>query len=193
MRKNKLSIFLLISLSLTANAASVPAPLTCSLTARELGVYKAFFRNWNSPIVLVSRTAVAGADLADVVQLATGIQGTPKDVRDDFRVANEAGCYISSADISPNVRTITPREQADLFNSDRLFTSDDGWQVFHKRFGKSAMLVEVSKIGFDKTGCLAMFHVSSSVGWMGGGGELYVYHLKDGKWLRKSSVVTFAT
>ncbi len=68
-----------------------------------------------------------------------------------------------------------------------------GWSDFHKKYGKQAEILLLSRVGFNSERTLALLHVSSGMGRMAGGGTLYLFERKGGKWVIKTHIQTWAT
>jgi hypothetical protein len=68
-----------------------------------------------------------------------------------------------------------------------------GWSDFHKRYGRQAEILWFSRVGFNSAKTLALLHVLSGIGRMAGGGRLYLFERKNGKWAIKSSIQTWET
>lgn len=158
----------------------------CAAAKEEIEVFADVLRGGHDQTVLVTKTATMGVDVDYVnLQLAVKGRGIPPDVRIDFKKKNKSSCLIEPFTGITNLDFITQSEQDQLFR--------EGWSEFHKKYGKNASLVSLSRVGFNADKTLALVHVSSGIGSMAAGGTLYLLEKKEGKWVVKSSMGTWTT
>jgi hypothetical protein len=162
---------------------------TCYATKEEIQVYAGFLRGESSPAnptVLVTKTEAWIQDMDTLnLMLAAKGHGIPPDLRTDFTVKNKSSCLITSFEGVPNLRFISKGEESTIFVA--------GWEEFHKKYGKGAEVVTVSRVGFNSDKTLALLHIIGAKGRMAATGELYVLERKDGKWVIKFNFQTMAT
>lgn len=162
----------------------------CFVPKDEIEVLTALLRSDNaSPQVLVTKTEYPYADVDYLnLQLAAKARGIPPEVRTDFKEKNRSSCLIQPFTGIRGLHFIPKREEELLFR-----VPSKGWSEFHKKYGKEADMVWVSRIGFNAEKKLALVHISGAIASMTGGGTLYLLESKDGKWVVKSQVETWTT
>lgn len=172
--------------SAQSDEGNAPQKAACTVRREELEVFAAYLKRETSPQVVVTRTEPARPDVDTLsLQLAATGRGIPADVRADFKAKNKSGCAINPFAGISNLHFIS-REEHDL-----MFRG--GWREFHKRYGKDAELLWLSRVGFNSDRTLALLHVSGGIDRMASGGELYLFERKEGKWVIKLQVQTWAT
>jgi hypothetical protein len=112
----------------------------------------------------------------------------PVDLRKDFKEKDQLSCALPSLQRLKNVVFISEAQERAIFNDDAK-----GWNRFHKKYGKNASLVTLSRVGFSPNKQLALLHSSYGAGEMAGGGTLYLLERKNGAWVVKSSIETWTT
>ena len=123
------------------------------------------------------------------LQLAAQGRGIPPDVRADFQEKNKSSCVIKPFVDLPNLYFISRREHDLMFRT----SLKKGWSELHKRYGKKAEVLFLSRVGFNRDKTLALFHISNGIGPMAGGGSLYLCERKNSKWVVKSHIQTWTT
>ncbi len=191
-----LTSLLISSASLTGASAcaqgTVGSPrhqAPCSVSEDEIGVYAGFLppdQGSSAVTVVEIETQPSNADV-DYFNLQLALQGhaIPQDVRADFKQKDKSTCSIVPVPTIKNVHFISKAEHDKLFN--------DGWTKFHKRYGKHASWLYLSRVGFSTDKTLALLHVSSGGAPMAAGGRLYLLERKAGKWVIKTSIETWTT
>jgi hypothetical protein len=119
------------------------------------------------------------------LQLAANGRGIPPDVRHDFAARNKTSCPIKPILGIERLQFISKHDEEKIFKT--------GWGEFHKRYGKDAEIVSLSRVGFNADRTLALLHVSTAIGPNAGGGMLYLFERKGGQWSIKTRVATWAT
>jgi hypothetical protein len=162
----------------------------CVVRGEEFEVFASYLKqDIASPLVLVTTTDSPHIDVDALnLQLAANGRGIPPDVRTDFSEKNKSTCMIELFAGIPNLRYISKREEGLIFR-----VPSKGWSKFHKRYGKEAEILWLSRVGFNPEKTLALLHVSGGMGPMAGGGTLYLLERKDGVWVIKSQIQTWAT
>ena len=142
-----------------------------------------------SPKVVVTTIVNPHVDVDALnLQLAAQGRGIPPDVRADFKEKNKSSCVTKPFIDLPNLHFISEHEHDLMFR-----TPLKGWSEFHKKYGKHAEMVFLSRVGFNRDKTLALFHISSGFGPMAAGGSLFLCEKKDGKWVVKSHIQTWTT
>jgi hypothetical protein len=162
----------------------------CVFQAEETEVLTSYLRQGTASLrVLVTKTDSQYIDVDALnLQLAAKGRGIPPDVRMDFSDKNKSSCVIQPFTGIPNLRFISKHEENLMFQ-----VPSKGWSKFHKKYGKEAEMLWLSRIGFNSEKTLALLHVSGAMGGMAGGGTLYLFERKDGKWVIKSQIQTWFT
>jgi hypothetical protein len=162
----------------------------CTVPVEELEVFQGYLREGiSSPQVLVTETIAPDIDVDALnLPLAAKGHGIPPDVRTDFKQKNMSNCQIKPFAGTPNLHFISKRENALIFAN-----ASSGWREFHKKYGKLASELSLSRVGFNSEKTLALLHVSSGMGSMAAGGTLYLFERKNGKWVIKTHKQTWAT
>jgi len=161
----------------------------CTVQGEEIEVFDSYLKGGTAPQVLVTRTVPPHVDVDAInLQLAVQGRGIPPDVRTDFKEKNKSSCLIRPFEGIPNVHFVSKKEHDLMFRN-----SSAGWSDFHKKFGKEAEILLLSRVGFNPEKTLALLHVSSGMGGMAGGGTLYLFERKNGKWVIKSHIQTWTT
>jgi hypothetical protein len=175
---------------ITPNSTEQKRP--CFVQPEEIEVIQSYLReSIASPQVLVTQTENSEADVdVDTLNLRLAVQGRgiPPEVRTSFKEKNRTICQIKSFGGIPNLHFISRRDQNAMFRE--LST---GWKDFHRVYGKEAELISVTRVGFNPEKTLALIHVSSAIDKMAGGGMLYLFERKNGKWVVKSRIQTWVT
>jgi len=165
---------------------TTPQRSTCTVPREELEVYVIYLNQESSPHVVVAQTESAQPDVDTLnLRLATQGRGIPPDVRANFKAKNKSACAIKPFAGTPNLHFISREEHDTIFRA--------GWGEFHKRYGQDAEILWLSRVGFNSDRTLALLHVSGGIDRMAGGGELYLFERKEGKWVIKSHIQTWAT
>jgi hypothetical protein len=191
LRTSVLSLVAFVGIPLYAQGSDGIAQqkTSCAVQKDEIEVYASYLTtetNSSSLAVVVTRTQPSSADIDTVnLRLAAQSRGIPADVRADFKEKDKISCSIEPFQGVANLRFISRTEYHKVFKA--------GWNEFHKRYGKHASWVELSRVGFNAEKTLALLHVSSGVGPMGAGGFFYLLECKAGKWVIKSYAQTWAT
>jgi hypothetical protein len=162
----------------------------CIYQAEEMEVLTAYLSQGTASVqVVVAKTDSPQID-ADALnlQLAAKGRGIPSDVRADFRVKNKSSCLIEPFAGIPNLRFISKHEEKLLFQ-----VPAKGWSKFHRKYGKEAELLWLSRVGFNSEKTLALLHVSGAMGAMAGSGTLYLFERKEGRWVIKSQIQSWFT
>ena len=173
--------------------ASPPKRTKCTVQKEEEEIYFAYLSATGSPVrtrVLVTQTDSllrnSDFDLDSInLRLAANGRGIPSDARHDFELKNKASCVIEPIVGIEKLLFISKNDEDKIFKT--------GWDEFHKKYGKDAECVSLSRVGFNAGRSLALLHVSSGIGRMAGGGMLYVFERKAGQWTIKTQIVTWAT
>lgn len=161
----------------------------CFVPKEEIEVLTAHLKPGNAPQVLVTKTEYPYADVDDLnLQLAAKGRGIPPEVRTDFKEKNKSSCLIQPFTGIPGLHFISKQEEDLMFR-----VPSKGWSEFHKKYGKEADMLWVSRIGFNAEKTLALVHISGAIAGMAGGGTLYLLEFKDGKWVVKSQIATWTT
>ena len=120
----------------------------CTVQGEEMEVFASYLKEGiASPQVLVTKTVSAHADVDALnLQLAAQARGIPPDVRADFKEKNKSSCLIKPSTGIPNLHFISKHERDLMFRK-----ASTGWSDFHKKYGKEAEILLLSRVGF--TGC----------------------------------------
>jgi hypothetical protein len=181
------------ALCTAAPLGNTPAtqPRHCVISADEQAVVVAYF---NTPALsknliefphvatmLADTTQpTAGLDL-NFINLGLSVNGhaIPGDARGDFSRKGRESCRVGTLSGLRKVRVIPAPE-------------DGSSRVFHRRYGNNALLVRVSRVGFTRESTIAVLHVSYYA-QRSGGGCLYVFERKAGRWVMKTEYPTWTT
>jgi hypothetical protein len=74
---------------------------------------------------------------------------------------------------------LTKEEKDSLFKEDLR----QGWENFFQKYPKSHGFIELSWPGFSRDGTLAIIYMGRYANMIAGGGQLYVFLKKDGRWI----------
>jgi len=162
----------------------------CTVQREEMEVFASYLKEGiASPQVLVTKTVPAHADVDALnLQLAAQGRGIPPDVRADFKEKNKSSCLIKPSAGIPNLHFVSKHEHDLMFRK-----ASTGWSDFHKKYGKEAEILLLSRVGFNPEKSLALLHVSSGMGSMAGSGALYLFERKNGEWVIKARIQTWIT
>lgn len=162
---------------------------SCVVQGEEIKFFVSYLKEGiGSPQVVVTTIGAPDVDVDALnLQLAVQGRGIPPDVRADFKEKNKSSCVIRPFVDLPNLHFISEREH------NLMFRTLKGWSELHKRYGKKAEVVFLSRVGFNRDRTLALFHISSAIGPMAGGGNLSLCERKNGKWVVKSHIPTWTT
>jgi len=190
-----------MTLALTALSLAVtPAPAqvtnqavstktNCRVDAAELEVFQDYLGSETSSsyvMVILTETESADGDVDDLnLSLAAHGRGIPPDVRADFKEKNKLNCAIHPLTGRHDFRVLSTAEHHQIFKN--------GWTKLHKIYGRKASLVQLSRVGFNHDGTLALLHVSSGSGAEAAGGALYLLERKERKWVIKAKISTWTT
>jgi hypothetical protein len=162
---------------------------SCYAQKDEIEVYADYLSpgsNSSDVTVVVTSTQPSDADVDSLnLQLAVQGRGIPPDVRADFKQKDKSICSMEPFPAGKSIRFISKNENETIFKA--------GWKEFHRRYGKDASWLQFSRVGFNSDKTLALLHVSWGADAMAGGGTLYLFERKAGKWVIKSSVDTWTT
>lgn len=170
-----------------AQAAKGAAPndAICSVQGEEIEVLAIYLNQGTaSQQVVVTQTEQRDIESFNL-QLAAHGQGIPSEVRADFKEKNKSVCAIKPFMGIANLHFISRQRYDSMFRA--------GWSEFHKKYGKDAEILWFSRVGFNPDRTLALLHVSGGIDRMAGGGTLYLFQRKEGKWVIKSQIQTWAT
>jgi hypothetical protein len=165
--------------------------LQCSVPADEMQVLTSYLK-WEadarSVTVLVTTTDTSDIDI-DYVNLLLAVRGlgTPPEARQDLKRKNSRGCAINAVPEIRNLRLISQRE------NDAMFSRRTAWADFHKSYGKDARLVTISRVGFNPDKHVALFYATGGLGPMAGSCYLYVFELRNGKWVKQAEAPAWFT
>jgi hypothetical protein len=98
-------------------------------------------------------------------------------LREDYKARNESSCTIGAFTGIKNLRFISEAELA-------------GQREIQKRYGKNAVLIRFSRVGFNSDKSLAFLHVSVGVDHIAGSGTLYLLKRNGGAWMITLKVET---
>jgi len=172
----------------TANGTA-PQDAVCKVQKDEIEIYASFLKEKTVPhvqTVLVTKTGAYDVDVDEVnLQLAVKGHGIPVELRTDFKEKNKSSCLIEPFVGVMNLNFISTADR------DRLFRT--GWNEFHRKYGKDAVQVVLSRVAFNSEKTLALLHVAMGIDKMAAGGTLYLLEKRDGKWLIKSQIETWVT
>ncbi len=163
----------------------------CTVQSEEIEVFDGYLKEGiASPQVLVTKTVLPNFVDVDALnlQLAAQGRGIPPEVRTDFKEKNRSGCLIKPLAGIRDLHFISKHEHDVMFRKDST-----GWSGFHKKYGKEAEILLLSRVGFNPEKTLALLHVSSGMGRMAGSGTLYLFERNNGKWVVKSHIQTWTT
>lgn len=162
----------------------------CVVQREEIEFFISYLREGAaSPKVVVTTIVTPHVDVDAInLQLAAQGRGIPPDVRADFKEKNKSSCVVKPFVDLPNLHFISEREHDLMFR-----TPSKGWNEFHKKYGKEAEMLFLSRVGFNQDKTLALFHISSGIGEMAAGGSLFLCEKKNGKWVVKSHIQTWTT
>lgn len=161
----------------------------CTVQGEEAEVFASYLEEGiGSPQVLVTKTVVPAHVDVDAfnLQLAAQGRGIPPEVRTDFKEKNKSSCLIKPSAGMPNLHFVSKREHDLMFRK-----ASTGWNDFHKKYGKEASVLLLSRVGFNPEKTLALLHVSGGMGSMAGSGALYLFERKNGKWVIKVHIQTW--
>jgi len=171
------------------SGAPVHHKAPCSVPKAEMELYASYLSpetNSSALTVVETTTQPSNADIDSInLQLAAQGRGIPPDVRADFKKKDKSICSIEPFSAGKNIRFVSHTESETIFKA--------GWKEFHKRYGKDASSLQFSRVGFNSDKTLALLHVSSGGDAMAGGGTLYLFECKAGKWSVKTSIGTWTT
>jgi hypothetical protein len=166
-----------------------PRGVSCTVSRDEVEVLASYLRGLRagpSLIVVVTTTDSNSADVDALnLQLAAQGRGIPPEARADFKRKDEFRCHIRRFRAATNVRFISQHEHDQIFRS--------GWREFHRRYGKGAELMTLSRVGFTSDKTLALFHISGGIDAMAAAGYLYVLERKHGQWTKKCEISDWIT
>ena len=162
----------------------------CTVPGEETEVFDSYLKEGiASPQVLVTRTARPHVDVDALnLQLAAQRRAIPPEVRADFKGKNRSSCLIKPFAGIPNLYFVSKHEHDLMFRKGLT-----GWSDFHKKYGKEAEILFLSRVGFNPEKTLALLHVSSGTGGMAAGGTLYLFERKNGKWVIRLHFRTWTT
>jgi hypothetical protein len=162
---------------------------SCSVPKDELEIYADYLSpgsNSSDVTVIVTSTQPSQADLDSLnLQLAVHGRGIPPDVRADFKKKDKSICSIEPFPAGKSIRFISKNENDTILKA--------GWKEFHRKYGKQASWLYLSRVGFSTDKTFALLHVSVGAGPMAAGGGLYLLERKAGKWSVKTSIETWTT
>jgi hypothetical protein len=165
----------------TANG-NVPQEAACTVQNDEIEVFAGLLKLHalpQGPIVLVTTTEATDGRLdhfADMFHATNGYT-IPSELREDFKVRNESSCVIGAFTGIKNLNFISEAELAER-------------REIKKRFGKNALLIRFSRVGFNSDRTLAFLHVSVGVDHIAGSGTLYLLKRNGGAWVVTLKVET---
>ncbi|HET9743358.1 MAG TPA: hypothetical protein VFQ00_11465 [Terriglobales bacterium] len=183
-----------MALCAAAQVGDTPAtePRHCVMSAGEQAVVVAYFNTPTFSKHLLGFPHVA-TTLADTTQpTATGLDlnfvnlqlsvtgdAIPGDARSDFNRKARESCGVGPLAGLRNVHVVS-------------IPANGSSPVFHRRYGKNGLLVRVSRVGFNRASTIAVMHVSYYAEHSGGG-CLYVFERKAGRWVMKTEFRTWTT
>jgi hypothetical protein len=172
-----------ISSAQSRNISAAPKN-SCVVPKDEVQIFIAYELYYHQPTVIVTRTQAPSFDIDSLnVEFAAQGRGIPPDLRAAFKKKNISACAIRPFMGAPNLRFISEAELKRASRNGRAPVSE-----FYERFGKSADLNLLSRVGFNSDKTLALLHVSDL-----GGGDLCLLEKKNGKWEIKWHTETWAT
>jgi hypothetical protein len=180
---------ILVPFATAKNAASASSRCVVPLDEmRVLASYLKLSAEEKNLTVVVTTTEATGIDIDYAnLRLAISGHGTPSDVRNDFKAKQKPACQFPSVAGVPNLRLISKRQY------EQLFRARNGWSRFHRRYGRDARLVTLSRVGFDSKKSIALFYATDGIANMAGGGAVYVFRLRDGNWIEESQASVWQT
>ena len=73
----------------------------------------------------------------------------------------------------------------DAFFSAKRAQKPDGWERFYTAYPKSPGVITISRVGFNKSGDMAMFYMGSQTGGHSGSGQIHFFRKQSGKWVEQ--------
>jgi hypothetical protein len=165
----------------TANVTAAQDPI-CTVQKDEIEVFVDFLKLNvlpHGPIVLVTSTEATFGNIdhfSDILH-ATKKYTIPNELREEYKARNESSCTIGAFGGIKNLRFIAEAELA-------------GQREIQKRYGKNAVLIRFSRVGFNSDETLAFLHVSVGVDNIAGNGTLYLLKRNGGAWVIALTVET---
>jgi hypothetical protein len=158
----------------TANGNVSQNPI-CAVQKDEIEVYVGFLKLRvipQVPIVLVTTTEATDAHVDHFADMLHAVKGyaTSGELREDFKSRNESSCTIGVFGGVKNLKFISEAELA-------------GQREIQKRYGKDAVLIRFSRVGFDPSKSLAFIYVSVGLDDNARSGTLYLLKRNGGTWM----------
>jgi hypothetical protein len=153
---------------------NVPQDSVCTVQKDEIEVYVGLLKLNalpQGPLVLVTTTEATDARIdhtADMLHAAKTYT-IPSELREDFKARNASSCTIGTFTGIKNLSFIFDAELA-------------GQRDIQKRYGKNAVLIRFSRVGFNSDKSLASLNVSFGVDHIAGSGTLYLLKKEGDAW-----------
>jgi hypothetical protein len=154
----------------------------CTVQKDEIEVFADFLKLHalpQGPIVLVTTTEATDGNIDRFADMLHAVKGytVPSELREDYKARNESSCTIGAFTGIKNLRFISEAELA-------------GQREIQKRYGKNAVLIRFSRVGFNFDKSLAFLHVSVGVDHIAGSGTLYLLKRNGRAWVITLKVET---
>jgi len=140
-------------------------------------------------IAIEKLTPIGFGDIkdSDYVYFKQNLKNLKKETFDNFRTNNEKADSIKNYfSNNLNVIILTKTDIDSIF-----FEKNSDWEAFYKKNGQTQGLLSFSNIGFDKEHQQALLYYGNQSDWLEGDGYFILFEKISGKWIEKSSFMSW--
>ncbi|HEX8566604.1 MAG TPA: hypothetical protein VF648_13240 [Pyrinomonadaceae bacterium] len=164
--------------------------------ADEFLVYKAilqgFIRKETKRLVIKKQTSTVSENFASFFGegLPNILPPLLKETVDDFSSRNQKSATLTNK-FDLNVKINFVGEEINKLFENNAVGGKDGWKIFNKKYPNANGIIEVSRVGFNKSKTQALISLGQSCGWLCGNGSFRLLTKKNNKWEIENTYTTW--
>lgn len=147
-------------------------------------IYKTIINNNFKRVSIISMDQMTKIDYSNIDELEyknfkRDLKTLKKETFDDFILKNSIPDTITNQFKNIKFEVLILSDSC----IQSIFSQDDGWDIFYKKYGKTQGMLTFSRVGFDKNHSQALVYYGNQSDWLAGAGYYVVYDKKDGIWV----------
>jgi dsDNA-binding SOS-regulon protein len=108
-----------------------------------------------------------------------------KEALDDFLKKNKTAVKIVFSTNAPkSIELVSEATVKEIFSA-KSNAKPNGWDVFYRRFPDAGGLIEISRVGIDSKGTVAIIYLGKQSDYVAGSGSIRVMRREAGQWVLK--------
>jgi hypothetical protein len=117
-------------------------------------------------------------------------KGPENEAEQDFLRKNQASVKIVWAAAAPANIKLLPRRIMDGFFAGKHNKHSSGWDAYYQQFPHAPGIIEISRVGIDAKGTVALVYLGNQSHYLAGSGAIRILRRKAGKWVVDGTVGT---